>query len=86
MNPWAFQMLYLLIGKGNGNYLFKRMDVLSKLIWPFDAKWIKLNRLGVLCLRIFSQWLLFPSVSLDSSRSEVRLGLLSARITNIEMP
>lgn len=71
-------MLYLLTGKGSGHYLFNRMNALKKLIWPFDAKWIKLNRLGVFCLRMFSQWL-FPSVSLGSNRSGVGLGRSSAK-------
>lgn len=46
-------MLHLLTGKGSGHDLFNRMDALKKLIWPFDAKWIKLNRLGGFCFICF---------------------------------
>lgn len=81
-------MLYLLIGKGSGHYLLNRVETLGKLIWPFDAKWIKLNRLGAFCLRLFPQWL-FPSVSLESRRAGGELGDSpppQPRITSIEMP
>lgn len=71
-------MLHLLTGKGSGHSLFNRMNALKKLIRPFDAKWIKLNGLGVFCLSMFSQWL-FPSVSLDSNGSGVGLGRPSAK-------
>lgn len=71
-------MLRLLTGESSGRYLFSRINALKKLIWPFDAKWIKLNRSGVFCLRMFSQWL-FPSVSSDSNRSGVGLGCPSAK-------
>lgn len=71
-------MLSLLIDECGGDYLFNGIETLGKSIWPFEEKWIKLNRLGMLCLRILSQWL-FPSMPLDSVRSRVGLGLASAK-------
>lgn len=71
-------MLSLLIDEYAGDYLFNRIETLGTLIWPSEARWIKLSRLGAFCLRIFSQWL-FPSMPLDSIRSRVRLGLPSAK-------